>query len=90
MKIFLDCIGASIKKDIDVSNPNQQAKVLIIGKREKQIIKMICRKFRSREFVLKIIIKKKNDNIKKVCEIKDSINGYYEIRLENLKDETNF
>lgn len=51
---------------------------------------MICRKFRSREFLLKIIIKKKNDNIKKVCEIKDSINGYYEIRLDNLKDETNF
>ena len=48
------------------------------------------RKFGSGDFELKIILKGKNGNIKKVGEIKDTFDRFYEIRFERLKAETNF
>lgn len=90
LKIFLDCPGICIIKDVDVSYPNQQTKVVIKGKREKQNIKTMGRKFGSGEFELKITLKGKNGYIKKIGEIKDPIDGFYEIRFERIKDETNF
>ena len=65
LKIFLDCPGICIIKDVDVSYPNQQTKVVIKGKREKQNIKTMGRKFGSGEFELKITLKGKNGYIKK-------------------------
>ena len=50
LKIFLDWAGICIIKDVDVIYLNQQTKIVIKGKREKQNIKTMGRKFGSGEF----------------------------------------
>lgn len=90
MKIFLDYPGESTIKNVDVSYPNQQTKVVIKGKREKQNIKTMGRKFGYGEFELKIILKGKNGDIRKNIEIKKPVDGFFEITFEKVKDKTNF
>ena len=79
MKIFLDCPGESTIKNVDVSYQNQQTKVVIKGKREKQNIKTMGRKFGYGEFELKIILKGKKGYIRKNIEIKKPVDGFLEI-----------
>ena len=75
---------------MDVSYQNQQTKVIIKDKREKQNIKTMGRKFGYGEFELKIILKGKKGYIRKNIEIKKPVDGFLEITFERVKDKTNF
>lgn len=75
---------------MDVSYPNQQTKVIIKGKREKQNIKTIGRKFGYGEFELKKILKGKNGYIRKNFEIKKPVDEFFEITFERVKNKTNY
>ena len=82
LKIYLDCPGKTSITDVNVFYPNQITKIVIKGKREKQTVKTMGRKFGSGDFELKITLKGKDGNISDKVEVEKPINGFYLIKIE--------
>ena len=82
VKIYLDCPGKTEIKEVLVSFPNQITKVTIRGKREKENIKTMGRKFGFGEFELKITLNRKDGEINKKNIIEPAENGFILIKFE--------
>ena len=87
IKIYLDCPGKTEITEVNISFPNQITKVIIKGKREKQNIKTMGKKFGSGNFELKIILKGKEGEINPKYKVLAPNNGFYLILIEKLKKD---
>ena len=85
--IFLECPGKVEIKDVDVNFPNQNTRVTIKGKKEKENVKTMGRKFGSGKFELTINLKQKDGEIIKNIKIEPPENGFYQIKLERAKNK---
>ena len=82
IKIYLDCPGKTEIKEVNVSFPNQITKVIIRGKREKDNIKTMGRKFGFGEFELKITLNGKDGKINKKNIVEPAVDGFIQIKFE--------
>ena len=85
IKIYLDCPGKTEIKEVNVSFPNQITKVIIRGKREKDNIITMGRKFGFGEFELKITLNGKDGKINKKNIVEPATDGFILIKFERVK-----